>query len=678
MSDEVDMGVEQTNDGQTQAAPGPEKAFAFAEVFKTEEKKKAFIGYMQDELRNAIANQGREEFIDNFKKLDKHIRVQPQTATKNWPWKGAANLCPPVTFSRGNTIYSKTLANYSTKRPFWSCEAADSAWAAHAEALADYLNKLSKSPFHLNLKKINRRCFWTTVFKGTQFFEVAWEMKKAPIVEEGKETGNVRYAKNTPVIDLIRIEDFLTRVDWDDIQEMPWCGRKIRYAWAELKAMVSLGIVVKDLALAELKKAEAWTELEQAERELALLDADIASAYEEGTYFELVKFWAYYDVDDSGEVVDVMGIMDVESGQLVRCEINPLSRRLIGKIPYYEVPGFLYGLGVPHILEYLQDEQESLHNATMDAISWAMLQQWKVRSNTPAALDSENMPGKKWPVDNMDDLEPMVTPDLSRAAYPMMEVVDRYADQATGANEAMAGRADPTLKSGGGAEAQMILMQTGSSVLNVSFDTMDEYYSEIGPMLVLILQQNKTLLDPVAFVGEEKGALVREVLALPAEEIPSFFKFSIETTDLARNEGARREEYLGFSALYTSYQQEFTQLYAAYVAAQGQRNQMLMQFYARCLTGKAALMERVVEFFHVGDPKDYVVSARELKTMLEGGGLAPAAGGETNGGQLGADVAGLGPVGLGQAGGPSGMAAGGADAGGAPLGLEEASGAGAL
>lgn len=618
------------------ASGGPVEAFAFSEVFASEELKKNFTGYLQAELTEAAGDPTRKDFLDNLKKLDKQIQARPQTEKKDYPYEGAANLCPPLTFKKGNTIYSKVLSNYSTKRPFWSIEAANSAWAPAADALAAYMNFLSKSAFHLNLKKVNRRMFWQVVFKGTQFYEVAWDTKEAPVVQKGDTTSQFKYSKNTPVVNLIRLEDFLTRTDWADIQDMPWLGIRVKYSWSELNSMFKLGQValaegkttpgqvinIEDLALTSAK----FSEMEENERELMRLSGDMSSAFPEGQYFELYKFWAFYDPKGDGNVVDIQGIIDINTGKLLRCEVNPIGYRLVGKVVYYEIPGMLYGLGVAHILEYLQDEIESLHNSRMDAITWAMLQVWKVQSGTQAARKTSWKPGEHIICDNMNDIEQIITPDLSQAAYPAEEIVERYADQATGANEAMAGRADPTLKSGGGAEAQMILMQTGSSVLNTTLDTIDEYYAEIGPMLLLILQQNSTMLDPAQYLKPEEADLVAKVFALAPEIIPSALKFSIETTELARNEGARKQDFLGFSSLYTAYMTEFTQLYSAYTASMG--NPLLQSFYLKALTGKAQMMEKLVEYFHIGNPEDYIVTSKEILKLI-GGQDAAAAGSGT-------------------------------------------------
>jgi hypothetical protein len=653
MSDIMDPSTTSSAESPT---GGLVEAFVFSEVFGSEDLKKAFTTYLQAEMTDASGNASRTDYLDNLKKLDKQIQARPQTEKKNYPYEGAANLCPPLTFKKGNTIYSKVLSNYSTKRPFWSIETADSTMAPAADALAAYMNFLSKSAFHLNLKKVNRRMFWQVVFKGTQFYEVAWDMKQAPVVQNGEQTSEFKYAKNTPVINLVRTEDFLTRTDWADIQDMPWLGIKVRYSWAELQSMFKLGqiaienkqaapgevINLADLALTSSK----FTDMEENERELMRLSGDIDSAFPEGQYFDLYKFWAFYDPKGDGNVVDLQGIMDLNTGTLLRCEVNKISHRLVGKVVYYEVPGMLYGLGIAHILEYLQDEIEGLHNSRMDAISWAMLQLWLTQSGSKAALKKAWKPGEHIIVDNMNEIHQLVTPDLSQAAYPAEEIVERYADQATGANEAMAGRADPTLKSGGGAEAQMILMQTGSSVLNTTLDTIDEYYAEIGPMIVLLLQQNAALLDPANYIKAEEAELVQKIFALSPELVPSLLKFSIETTDLARNEGSRKQDFLGFSALYAQYIQEFTETYAAFVSSAG--NPLLQTFYLRALTGKASMMEKMVEFFHVGNPEDYIVTSKVI-TQLLGGQNAESG----NGTGLPTESGGPGP-GQGQAGGLGG------------------------
>lgn len=632
-----------------EASNKPVPEFVFKEVFQNEENKKAIVEFLSKEAVAVRNGEGRAEFLRSVEKWKRQRQAKPATATKDYPFPGSANVSPPLMLTRGNTIYAKLLSNYSTKRPFWSGESDDAMFEDHAKAVAKLMNYYSKSKFHLNLKSVNKTMLYDLVYLGTQFYRVSWKMERFKAGGEGA-GDKMRFRKNTPEVSPIAIEDFLTRTYWTDIQSMPWCGVRYMKSWREIVDEGAQGYY-DPKAVEELKafSMQTPTSAEKNAAERAGVEVKLQADIDATAFYELFECYVFWDVDGDGQLEDVLVTFEATSGTVLRATLNDVGWRLFGRLTYLEIPGQLYGVGVGRLLEPLQDEADTLRNLRLDGIGWAMLGMWKRKKGSSVKVGERLEKGKVWNVDEMDDIAPLVVQDVSQTTLPAEQITSRDADLASGANEAMGGFADSTLKSGGGAEAQQVLMEQGFSVLNMYLDGVDDSYTEIGRMILLVMHRNKDLVD-FAGLSPTETALVREVFEMPIEELPSRFRFNIETTDLARNETSMKSNYAMFSQMFKLYVDEVGEAYAAYVQAQAQGDPFMMGLASKLIIGKTKVMEKMIEFLHIGKPSDYLPDITMFETGAQngqngtelGGPAAPGAGVPGAGAGMGAIPAGAG------------------------------------
>ena len=589
-------------------------------VFKSEDIRNTFKGYIQKEILSVSDGEDTAEYLETVAKWRRQRMARPENKTKDYPFPNSANVSPPITAQKVNTIYAKTLANFSTKRPFWSSETSDATLRPSAEALAKYMNIISASPFDLNLEKVNRTLLYDVISLGTEFYEVSWDFEQITYMKDVGVAGgpageaSFRTIHNGPRVTPIPVEDFLTRPYWNDLQKAPWIARRFRLTRAELMERKASGKYDAD-AIDSLEGG--ITELqdhEVTENELQGVNATPTADYVENQIYDLYAFHAFWDVNGDGVLEDVKGVIEIKSGALLRVELNNLGIRLIGRVPYQEVPGQLYGVGVCHACEYLQDEAESLHNQRLDNLKWSMLNMFTAKRGSGIRPDEMVRPGKIWFVDAPEDFKPMFFPDLSGSSYSAEMLVRDYADRITGANDPMSGFADQTLKSGGGAQAQMVMMQQASSILNAQLDTMEEYYSEMGRMIAILLAANVDIID-LSVLSEEDQLLVKDLLSIPIEELPSKIRFRVETTDAARSEAAKKENYAAFIGLYNQYAQ--TVLQYGMAGANPQLPPELKVMTSRFMIGQTKIMEKMIEFLKIGDPRVYLPYLGDLEAQVD-------------------------------------------------------------
>lgn len=603
----------------------PEEARAYAEsmqaadIFKTVEIEASFINYIQSEIMSVRDSSERSEYEASISKWRRQRIARPEKKTKNTPFEGAANVCPPVTAEKVNTIFAKLLGNYSIKKPFWGVESEDATLAEAAQALEHLMNAYTKSPFHLDLRNVNRGLFYDLVSLGTEFYEIGWIFKEQMVAvksEGGKgPVSGFRTVKNGPVLRPVAIEDFFTRPYWSDLQRAPWVAVRSTMTLAEIRNAEFTGEYIKDAST--LVQAGAKDKLRQDEQDqLASLgiQTDIQNTYPETTMYELYSFYAFWDIAGDGKLVDIHGIIEINSGTLLRVDTNEIGWRLIGRIPYFEIPNQLYAIGVAHMCEFLQDETETIHNLRLDSLKWSLLGQYKGRRGSGLKPDERGYPGKLWLTDQMDDLELLPIPDMSGSTYQAEEIARQYADHITGANSPMSGYADPVLKSGGGAQAQMLLMQQSSAILNAPLDTVDNYYAEIGRLIAILIVANSKFVDLSLVSETDKQILQQQIFILKPEDLPLKFKFNIKTTDASRTEDARRQNFMSYMQLYTVFGQQTAQYYAMMAQAQG--FQPLQLFAMKMIVGNTTLMQAITEFFDVGNPGDLLPDVTMLRAVI--------------------------------------------------------------
>jgi len=637
-------------------------------IFATEEIKNEFNSYIQKEIQAVIEGEDTAQFLEDVRKWKRQRIARPAQKTKDYPFPNSANVSPPITAQKVNTIYSKAIANFSTKRPFWAGDAADVQYRDHVNALTRKMNEMSQSPFELHLDKFNRQFLYDTISLGTNFYEVSWDYEQVTYLKDAG-PGNpgvpsFRVLHNGPRIHIIPIEDFITRPYWTDLQKAPWLARRFRLTHAELMERKASNRYenVDDILGGAI---EEFTDAEKAANELSGLSGSPKSDYKETDLYDLYAFHAFWDVNGDGVLEDIKGVLHVDTGTILRIEMNNLGWRLVGRVPYQEIPGWLYGIGVCHACEYLQDEAETLHNLRLDNLKWSMMNMFVGRKGSGLKADERAYPGKLWLVDQKDDLTVLPVPDLSGSSYQAEMLVRDYADRITGANDPMSGFADQTLKSGGGAQAQMVMMQQASSILNAQLDTMEEYYAEMGRMIAILMAANIDLIN-WDNTDQHDAELIRDLLSQPTEMLPQLVKFRIETTDAARSEAAKRDNYAAFTGLYDQYTQQVVAL--TQMGMSPQTPPMLQPIFLKLLVGRTKIMERMVDFLKLGQPSEFlpylgdieaqITAIEEQKEAASGAQQGGGAGAPQ--GQFGAMGAqpGMGGAPMGDMGGPAGIPGG--------------------
>jgi len=444
----------------------------------------------------------------------------------------------------------------------------------------------------------------------------------------------------------IRIEDFICRPYYSDIQKAPWIAHRLHYMWYELLQREDQGWF-QDVQ--EVKREER---VEPYEREGVDLERHGVTPDDVNIY-DIYECYLFWDVDGDGVPEDVIVWIEPESGVILREEFNDLGRRPFVRIPYFNVPHQLYGIGVGWMCEHLQDEIDALHNMRIDGTHLSMLQMYATRRGSGIGPNEEFRPLKNLQVDDpRSDIVPFKFPDIGPSTIQAEMITKEYSDRVTGATDYMMGVESKNIGTKATATGTMFLAEQSSRVFLAVEDSVVHGYSETGLLVLLQLIKNKNRVD-LSLVANDKQEALRRVLDTSLEDIPARFRFSVKTNKAEQSEAEKRQAHLMVMQLYSQYGKEVFQMLP--VIYNEQVPQPIKEVASKFFIGATKLMDKVLLHFGVDNPDEYLPNVKDLEMLMNMLEMMKGAQGGINtggGGQSGIPVGGA--VGVPQVGGPGG------------------------
>ncbi len=585
----------------------------------TEDQEQEIMEYLQTEIRDVEEGDERVEFLDRVNKWRRQREAQPEHKVKNYPWTNASNVTVPIAMTNANGIFALLKSSFSRKIPFWSVLVDDPKLTDQAQALEALLSALAESSNHMNIRKKNSNILYDLASLGTEFVKIPWTVKRMNFKRKNPTTGAIetitKKVRNTPDLEPIRMEDFLTRPYWGpDIQRAPWISHKIHFMKHELLEREKSGIFKNvDLVL----NGPSNEIDDNREKSLNRGGLDFNKTAEPSVY-DIYEVYFYWDVDGNGIEEDMVAWIDIVSGTFLRVEYNSLGIRPIVRMPYFERPDELYAIGTGWMVENLQDEIDALHNMRIDGTHISMLQMFVSRRGSGLGPNEEFRPLKHIIVDDpLADFQVVKFPDLGYGTLQAELLTKEYADRATGSADAMMGFESKSAGTRATSSGTQFLAQQGSRIFNAISESVEDAYSEIGQIVVFQIIKNKNLIigDLDKLVKPEHLEPLKEVLNMNVEDIPTTFKFKVETTQAEKTEDARRQSILTLFQLYSMGGEKLIQLAGVIFNPQMQlppaAKEAAMKFYI----GGTKMLDQIMEFFGEDERKTYLPYVKDLEFM---------------------------------------------------------------
>jgi len=581
------------------------------EVLPDEAMRDEVLTFITSEINQVIND--REDVQENWEKWKRHRMAKPEQKVKNYPWANASNQVVPLAATNTNSIFATTKEKFASRVPLITVGAADPQYREHAEAMTELLSQLMESKHHIDIRKKNLTLLYELVSMGTQFVKVPWSIKKWQFKRQGQQIEKV--VMDSPDVVPIPIEDFFCKLHISDIQSAPWIAIRTRYMEYELRQQAANGIfenVDEVIPFAEREIGEV--------REAQLSQQDMTSTVtEDSREYEVYEVYMFWDVDGDGVPEDIKLFIHKDAGVILRAEFNELGMRDVVRIPYFNIPYQLYGMGVGQMVERLQDEVDTLHNIRINSQHLSSLQGFASRKGNASLDGFEFRPLFNLKTDNpKDDIVPFTFPDVSSSTFTAEGITMQYADRLTGAGNAMMGQPDDQAKTRATASGTMFLAQQGYKLYEAISKNIEEGYGEIGLLIIyqLVAMSERAIQSILPMVPVERQSLVQEVLDMSAEDIPSRFHFSVKVTEVDKTEEAKLQKAMTLQQLYGAYLQQTVGMAEKIFMIQ-QQAPTLVEPMMKLYVGQTKIMDEIIELLTDKDPKEFTVYVRDIELMLQ-------------------------------------------------------------
>lgn len=208
---------------------------------------------------------------------------------------------------------------------------------------------------------------------------------------------------------------------------------------------------------------------------------------------QILEFWGRYDLDGDG--VPEECVFTIGDGRvLLRVAHHPywhLRPPFIRSV-FEPVPGEFYGIGIPEILQSIQDQLNTTVNQRIDNVSLVINRMWLIGAFANVDLTKlKSGPGIGIVADDINQVKPIQTPDVTRSAYEEASTLFDLGQQASGATRFLVGQSTPANIRTARGQAMM----TTQSMER--FTTTIKYLEDSGirPLLEMFYQLDLQMMD---------------------------------------------------------------------------------------------------------------------------------------------------------------------------------------
>ncbi len=587
--------------------PGDAETTDSSTLTYTEEQFRAFNEYLYHEIEDALSQRTQQEF--SWIQSMRDYEARPQHETVNIPIEDAPNIVVPLIAIAVESIYAISIDLIFGTSPVLTVKARD---PKTQKALQALVNKLVSSA-DFNLRSATEHTVLDDVVPGTGFFYV-------PYVEAIKKTDVSRVKYFGPRVYSVPPEDILTRGgSMDNIEMLPWIAYRTYPTEHELKARAkALGLDLEGVV-----PAGAIDHVRQTRE--ALARANQSGVRMQKTY-ETYDVYMTYDIDEDGELEDMLVFYDRTSRKIMGIRYNPYERRPFLKMCYQIRAHQFYGMGPPEMLRHLQQEITTIHNNKTLNLVLANNRMWLSKHGTFPTGNVRVWPNRNVEVGDTNDVKEMKLSDI----YPSEPIAEasnmQLAERRVGSELPMP-KPSQIMSSRTPATTTLSLLQQVNRRFTPAFDQMKNAVA--GTVKHSLFRIQEQLLAGNTDVQTWIRLLIGDEMAAAAIAVLTDINFDNEvsteltTSSATVNRDAERQEWLQLADRLSLYYEKILQLAA--VATNPQTPPPVAAVAQQIAEKAAEVVDRVLRTYDsVRDPENLIIRMNEGVDGIAGG-MSPQA-----------------------------------------------------
>jgi hypothetical protein len=547
--------------------------------------------YVADELINHRAE--REHLLDRWNRELQDFWAEPSVESPELPVTGFASIIVPLTAIAVEAVHARDMGQLFGLKELVTVDVTEQ-YQDVKQGLEKYfnhefLNTLSfRSKVEAPLLQMTKN--------GTGIMTVGYREVKSSVVRtaDGNEIKVPVYREKGTTIDGVDISDFVMPFYATEIDQAPWVGHTFRISEYTLKQMVAASQLASD-AYEKLNGYYIGVSItnNKVEAEVQELTNTVPVYPSE---IELTRVLLDFDVDGNGEESAIEVIFHENSRQILSLTYS--EGRDYEKGVYMPMEYRWYGYGIAKQNNQFQEEVTAQHRQRLDNGTIANMAMFKVKKTASWIKDDEPIfPGKKWFVEDMDDIQPMFIGDVKASAYNNENQVVIYSQQRTGVNELTLGM--PNIGTPGTASDSLARVQESNRKFDYTYNNKKDFLNRVlWRAAQSIIKYGPA--DRQVFSILPQGAEV-QIYLQDIERLKNKMFFNVQLAGAKNNKVLDRNTYTQLAGMQTQY---WTQVMG--LAQQLQDPNLVQEMAKAALRAADQINLEILRAFDVPNPEKLI------------------------------------------------------------------------
>lgn len=542
--------------------------------------------YIADELVNHHAERSKLE--DRWIREQNDFWAEPQEGPPEMPVGGLASIIVPLTAIAVEAVHARDMGQLFGLKELVTVDVADQ-FQDTKQGLERFFNHEFLN--NLEFRKQVESPLLQMTKHGTGIMTVGYREVKTQYVltADGEEIKVPVYRQKGTVIDGIDVTEFFMPFYAQEISNSPWVGHRIKISEFTLKQMVAASQLAPD---AYSKLSGYYIGVTSDDSPEANIQDLTNTTPIYPSEIELVRILLDFDVDGNGEESSIEVYFHENSRQIL--SVTYSEDRDYEKGVYFPMEYRWYGYGIAKQNNQFQEEVTAQHRQRLDNATIANMAMFKVKKDASWIKDDEPIfPGKKWFVEDMDDVQPMFMGDVKASAYNNENQVVIYSQQRTGVNELTLGM--PNVGTPGTASDSLARVQESNRKFDYTYNNKKDFLNRV----LYRAAQNIIRYGPVQrdIFRYLPGGMDVELFLRDVELLKNKFIFNIQLAGAKNNKVLDRNTYTQLAGMQTQY---WTQIMGL---AQQLGDQQLMQQLTQAAMRAADMVNmEILRAFDVPNP----------------------------------------------------------------------------
>ena len=444
-------------------------------------KQEELVSYIEDQI--VISDAERQELLDDLTELNDVY--EGRLKEKTFPWTGASNIQVPLISTHVDATTANLMNSIFQHEPFWMVSALVPGLWPYCKQTEQFMQYVSNHVIHIY--DFCQAWFKALVKDGTAVAHVAWRERyrwRYRKVDD-EYTMEPKLIFRGPVVEHVTLEDFHIPSRYTRIQDAPWVGHDFYLSWPEIAGLEMVG------EYDNTKDIRHSPDAEPTDQDVSRAEGSGIDLTTQTDIYKLRQVHLLWDMKDDGKHIPITVIYHPGTGIVMRADYYPYEHCNWNYVAATYVPKekSFYGIGIPHMLRYLQTGLDDFVNNTIDNSMIANTRFFKAKKHA-VENNQKVYPGAVlWCDDPATDLIVEQLGSTYGDISNYIVTMERWAQNRDAMTENMMGQESSISKTKATATGTLALIQQSTRRLDMTLRDIRNASTEIGYQILELYQQ---------------------------------------------------------------------------------------------------------------------------------------------------------------------------------------------